>query len=173
MEPYLGEIKLMAISFPPKGWHLCDGTLMQISQNAALNSLLSTYYGGDGRTTFALPDLRGRVPVHNGYYQPIGSKGGSETATLTAQQLPLHIHQVAVYPGAGDSKAGQGNHIAAPVTNDVTHAPLNLYATGDPISIAAATVGATGSSAPIDIRQPYLALNYFIAITGVYPPRPN
>ena len=172
MEPYLGEIKLMAINFEPRGWALCDGRLLPIAQNQALYSLLNTFYGGDGRTNFALPDLRGRVPVHIGKNQ-VGAKGGSETVTLTVHQLPPHTHNVAVLPNAGNQVGGLNHHIAAAVTRDDPPQNVNLYAVANPnVPLNPDTVNSMGGGSAHNNMQPYLALNYFIATQGIYLQRP-
>jgi microcystin-dependent protein len=177
MDPYIGEIKLWAINFAPQGWALCNGALLNIQQNVALYSLLGTYYGGDGVKTFALPDLRGRVPVG---IQPggpaIGNKGGEETVALATAQVPPHTHSVNVYANAGNQTNGLGHHIAAAVLR-TTPTGVNLYGASVPatnIALAAATVSSSGTApaAGHNNIQPYLALNYYIATTGVYPPRP-
>jgi microcystin-dependent protein len=173
MDPYIGEIKLWALTYAPQGWALCDGSLLSITGNQALYSLLSTSYGGDGVRTFALPDLRGRVPVANGYVK-LGTKGGEETVTLTAQQMAQHNHPVNVYPNAADKGAGLGSHVAAAVTKTSPATALNLYAAGNANQVAlnSLTVGQAGSGAAHDNMQPWLALNYYIATVGVYPSRP-
>ena len=171
MDPYLGEIKLWALTYAPTGWHLCDGSLLQISTNQALYALLGTHYGGNGTTTFGLPDLRGRVPVSAGALQ-IGTQGGEEAVTLTANQVPQHTHQVGVHNDSGDKAAGSGNHIAKAVSS-ASGAELNLFAAGNSpkTAIIQNTVSATGGGQGHSNMQPYLALNYYIATTGIFPPR--
>lgn len=173
MDPYLGEIKLWPLTYAPQGWALCNGAILPISGNQALASLLGTYYGGDGKTTFALPDLRGRVPVSAGTTMKVGTKGGSETVTLTAQQAPPHSHAVNVYANAGNKANGLYNHIAASVTSTAPTADVNLYAAADANTVALdpATVSTVGGAAH-DNMQPWLALNYFICTDGIYPTRP-
>jgi len=180
MDPFIGEIKLMAISYAPQGWALCDGTLLQINQNQTLYSLLGVQYGGDGRTTFALPDLRGRTPVHRGA-KPNGTAGGSETITLTATQVPQHTHQVAVYTDAGNKNSGLNSHIAAPVSSTsatqqfllyaAAGLPTNQVALDQTSTNAQPTVSSAGGGVAHENMQPWLALNYFIATTGTYPSR--
>ncbi|CAD6875576.1 phage tail protein [Methylomonas fluvii] len=168
MDPILGEIKLFAINIVPKGWAPCNGTLLPIAQNQALYSLLGTYYGGDGRNTFALPDLRGRVPVATVGEQP-GASGGTEIVTLTAAQVPPHTHEINVSTAAGDQTNAIGHHIAAPANNN------NLYiaATGaSTIALDPATVDTQGGNGNHNNMQPFLTLNYYIATAGVYPQRP-
>jgi microcystin-dependent protein len=173
MDPYLGEIKLWALNYAPQGWALCNGALLSIQSNTALYSLLGTQYGGDGVRTFALPDLRGRVPVANGNVK-VGATGGEETVTLTAQQMPQHTHPVNVYPNAADKGPGLGSHIAAPVTKTTPTTNLNLYAaaSANQVALNPATVSTAGSGATHDNMQPWLALNYYIATVGVYPSHP-
>lgn len=174
MDPYLGEIKLWPLTYAPEGWALCNGAILPISGNEALFSLLSTYYGGNGTTTFALPDLRGRVPVSAGTTMNIGTKGGSETVTLTAQQVPPHGHAVNVYADAGNKLFGLAYHIAAAVTPTTFTTNVNLYAAAgsNTVALDPATVSASGTDAAHDNMQPWLALNYFICTNGIYPTRP-
>ena len=170
-DPFIGEIKMFAGNFPPRGYAFCDGQLISIAQNTALFSLLGTQYGGDGQTTFALPDLRGRVPLHQGQGpglspRSIGEQIGSETVTLTASQMPFHTHaQVASTntssPAFGPSSApGAATVIAA------------FYGSGSPqIDMAAAAVDATGGSQPHDNMAPYETLSFVIALQGIFPSR--
>jgi microcystin-dependent protein len=171
MDPYIGEIKLWALNFQPEGWVFCDGRSLPVNQYQALYSLLGNYYGGD-KNNFNLPDLRGRVPVHYGQ-KPFGTKGGAETVALTTQQVSPHTHPVAVFPNAGDKAGGLNNHIAAAVTKPPA-TNVNLYAAGTNTLVALnpTTVGNAGAGAGHNNMQPYLTLNYFIAITGLYPTRP-
>lgn len=179
MDSYLGEVKLWALNFAPKGWHLCDGTLMPVAQNQALFSLLNNYYGGDGRTNFALPDLRGRVPVATGHNSQtganpqLGDKGGTETTTLTQQQTPPHNHAVNVRGDNGNQAGGLNRHIAAAVASTPPGGAIPLYASdGASVALAPETVGIEGGGQAHNNMQPYLALNYYICTNGVYPPRP-
>lgn len=185
MEPYLGEIKLMAINFAPAGWLPCDGRSLPVQQNTALYSLIGYQYGGSG-ANFNLPDLRGRVPVHKGGVAN-GIKGGSETITLTSAQVPAHMHLVGVCNSAANKSNALSNHIAAPVTSNTPPQDLLLYgAAGSPANLVALsqstpatnppttpasipTVSTTGAGLPHDNMQPWLALNYFIATSGLYP----
>lgn len=170
-EPYLGEVKLVPYNFAPLGWAFCAGQLMPISQNQALFALLGTNYGGDGQTTFALPDLRGRAAIHVGqglglstYSQ--GQHGGVESVTLTSGQLPSHRHPVAVSASLGNHSDPTGEHLAT--------SPLGLgfVYTGSPNAIMGADTSATGGGQPHENRQPYLVLSYIIALEGIFPPRP-
>ena len=170
MDPYLGEIKLWALTYAPTGWALCNGAILQVAQNQALFSLIGNKYGGNGTTTFALPDLRGRVPVHCGSLQN-GSNGGEESVTLTANQVPQHNHPVGIYNDSGDQLNGLGRTIAKPAS--LSGGDLNLFATGTlpNTAINSATVDSQGANGLHPNMQPYLTLNYFIATQGIYPPR--
>ncbi|WP_116999477.1 phage tail protein [Desertimonas flava] len=169
MDPILGSIMLFGFDWAPKGWMRCDGTIISIAQNQALFSLLGTTYGGDGVTNFALPDLRGRAPIHDsgptssGY--EIGQQGGSASVTLTASNLPAHTHTVApVASATASSKSPSGN---APAFTDAGAS----YGTPDGTVMAAATSSSTGNSTPVATMPPYLAMNYCICIAGIYPSR--
>ena len=167
MEPFLGEIRLVAFSFAPRGWAFCAGQLLPINQNQALFSLLGTSYGGDGRTTFALPDLRGRVPIGAGQgtagstYE-LGSSGGQETVKLKASQLPAHSHQVRASSGGSTAKN----------PSDRVPAAGGAYAATPNAKMNAAMIGNSGGGQAHDNRQPYLGLNYIIALQGIFPSRP-
>lgn len=172
MEPYLGEVRMFAGTFAPVGWALCNGQSLPISQYDALYALLGTTYGGDGQTTFALPDLRGRIPIHAGknpstgttYAQ--GQPGGTETVTLITQQMPAHTHNVFAVSGDGN-QSGPANALWAASS-------LNQYAeqgTAD-TAMAANLVSAQGGSLPHDNVMPFQCINFIIALEGVYPPQP-
>ena len=169
-EPFVGEIRMFAGNFAPQGWAFCDGQLLAVSQNDALFSLLGTIYGGDGRTTFALPDLRGRVPVHAGQgpglsERRLGSKGGTESVTLTTNQLPSHTHPV---KGATDTAtaATPANNVPAQST------AISLYAPVAPtVDMNAGAVQAVGGSQAHNNLMPTLCINFIIALYGVYPSR--
>ena len=172
MEPFLGQIDFFGFNFPPRGWLLCQGQLLAVAQNDALFSLLGTIYGGDGRTTFALPDLRGRCIVGEGQgiglsNIPIGARGGSETTILSANNLPAHNHAIAipVSTEAGEEADPANNYIASRTNGfkSTTNANLN--------GNAAASTGSTGSGSSFNIRNPYLGLTVAIATTGIYPSR--
>jgi microcystin-dependent protein len=166
--PYMSEIKICAFNFAPKGWALCNGQTLPINQNQALFSLLGTTFGGNGQTTFALPNLQGRTSVHMGQGHILGEAGGQEAHTLTLQEMPAHIH-----PATADVKSG----------NNTTDDPTNTYPAntgGTPIYSAGSNTMApmfptmvtnTGGSQPHENRQPYLALTYCIALQGVFPSR--
>ena len=176
-EPFLGEIRMFCGNFSPRGWALCDGQLLPIAQNSALFSLLGTTYGGNGQTTFALPDLRGRAPIHAGQgpgLSPynLGQNGGAENVTISASQMPPHQH--AVTPNCGNS-----------VPQSPLNDPTNSFPTGtDPgtqglgiyTSSANAVMGSTptsiaGGGQPVANIQPYLCVNFIIATEGIYPSR--
>jgi microcystin-dependent protein len=176
MEPFLGSLLLVPYNFAPQGWALCNGQLLPISQNTALFSLLGTTYGGDGVSTFALPDLRGRVPISAGQgpglqsYQ-LGQSGGAETATLNVNQLPTHNHSVNTVSGAATSKTPTNNLLATSTGAAVGSAP-DIYSSSQPNStLAANAISQTGGSQPVDIRSPFLTFNWIIALQGVYPSR--
>jgi microcystin-dependent protein len=162
----MGELKLVSWNFAPKGWAQCDGQFFPINQNQALFSLLGTTYGGDGRVTFALPDLRGRVPIHVGAGFTQGVKVGEEAHTLIAQELPTHTHTV---------QAGSGDATIPATSGSLFARENNAYA--DPISQASqtplhpATIANTGGSQAHENRQPYLGLNWCVALQGVFPSR--
>ncbi|WP_372728696.1 phage tail protein [Nocardioides sp.] len=159
-EPFLGELRMMSFSFPPRGWALCDGQILPISQNQSLYSLLGTTYGGDGRTTFGLPDLRGRTAVHAGDGLSLGQKLGSEAVTLTADQVPSHTHTVRASASPGDQ----------PIPSILAGAN-NLYGPpADLTTIHPQTVGVTGGTAHGNL-QPYLVTSWCIALQGLFPSR--
>lgn len=168
MEPFIGQIQLFGFAFAPRGWALCDGALLPINENSALYALLGTIYGGDGRTTFGLPDLRGRAPIHFGNGpgltpRTIGERAGRESVTLTTNEIPAHGHGVQGSAGAS-SKSPSG---LVPGFNSATSA----YAVADGTKMATGMVEQSGGSLPHDNMQPYLALNYCIALVGIFPPR--
>lgn len=168
-EPFLGEIRMFAGNFAPRGWAFCDGQLLAVSSNDALFSLFGTIYGGDGRTTFALPDLRGRVPVHAGTgpglsQRRLGSKGGEERVTLTANQLAPHNHKLTA--SSADANAGVGPAGVLAVTRDNSYGTV---ASGG--QLAAAAITAAGGSQPHTNMAPSLGLNYIVALVGIYPSR--
>lgn len=169
-DPYIGEIRLFAGNFAPRNFAFCHGQLLPISENDALFSLLGTIYGGDGLTTFALPDLRGRVPLHMGQgpglsNRSIGQRLGAETVTLTPSQIPLHAHAQRASTNAVN--AGYGP-MAAPGASATT----SFYGSGAPqVAMAATAVDNTGGNQPHSNMAPYLALNFIIALFGIYPSR--
>ncbi len=159
-EPFLGELKLMSFNFAPKGWAQCNGQLLPINQNQALFSLLGTTYGGNGQTTFGLPDMRGRVPIHRGSFTQ-GQTVGEESHTLTSAEMPAHNHNVSASSQNGDQAEPK-----------ILAAAANVYATPSNFTpIAPGTVGNTGGSQAHENRQPYLVLNWCIALQGIFPSR--
>lgn len=169
MEPFIGEVILFAGNFEPRGWMYCDGQLLPIAQFSALYSILGTAYGGDGQTTFALPDLRGRVPLgprHGPGLSPhlLGASGGQETVTLTANQMPSHHHTQFAALTLATSPDPTGNMLA--VETDPAYAP-----SGPAAAMGVQAIGSAGGSQSHQNLQPYLALNYIIAIEGIYPSR--
>lgn len=162
-EPFLGEIQFFAFQFPPRGWAQCNGQLLPISQNQALFSLLGTMYGGNGQTTFALPDLRGRVPLHtgNGFVQ--GQSGGEESHRLTVAELPAHMH-MAMASSAAPSSPSPANAAWA-------DAGITSYAAGANAPMAGNAVAPAGNSQPHENRSPFLAVGFCIALAGIYPSR--
>jgi microcystin-dependent protein len=165
-EPFLGEIRTTSFGFAPKGWALCNGQLLPINQNQALFSILGTTYGGDGRVTFALPNLQGRVPMHVGDGAVLGQAGGEAAHTLTTAEMPAHTHRLqAASDLANASVPGDAVPAAKPSGGRDIYAPKGSPAT--PLNPAA--VGSTGASRPHDNMQPYLTLNFIIALQGIFP----
>lgn len=167
--PFLGMIALFGFNFAPKGWALCNGQLLSISQNQALFALLGTMYGGDGTTTFALPNFQGRVPIHFGQgaglsnYQ-IGQAAGVESATLLVNNMPAHNHALNAMSELGDTSAPAGAFLGN------TGALDREYRTsGTGVVMNAAAIGNSGGSQPFSILQPYLVVNYCIALQGIFP----
>jgi microcystin-dependent protein len=164
MEPFLGEIRLVPFNFAPRGWAICAGQLLPISQNQALFALLGTTYGGNGQTTFALPDLRGRVPIGAGQPSagssyPLGATGGEETVALTTRQLPQHAHPIHASSAAATTKNPTTAFLAGG----------GAYGAQRNVRMNAAMIGRTGGGEGHENRQPYLALNYIIALQGIFP----
>lgn len=162
-EPFLAEIRMVGFNFAPRGWAFCDGQILPINQNQSLYSLLGTTYGGDGRTTFALPDLRGRVPIHVGEGHREGQRGGEETHTLQVNEMPQHDHQLQAY--SDPANLGQPNSAR------LAQAPAPLYASDATGSMKSGTVTNVGGGQAHDNMQPYLAVNFCIALVGLFPSR--
>ena len=160
-EPFLSEIRLMSFSFAPKGWALCDGQLLPINQNQALFSLLGTTYGGDGRVNFGLPDLRGRVPIHNGNGHTLGERGGEQSHTLSISEIPTHTHVMRASADNGDASVPTGNYMGS--ANNLYTAAANLT------SLAPSTVTSVGGSQAHLNMQPFLTLSFCIALQGIFP----
>ncbi|WOD42074.1 phage tail protein [Hwangdonia lutea] len=170
-DPFIGQISMFAGNFAPRGWAFCDGQLLPISQYSALFSILGTTYGGDGRTTFALPDLRGRVPMHNGNgpgltSRQLGQKFGSETNTLTVNQMPSHSHTVNAVTEDGNQSVPIGNLPAGTKVLDKEYSNAASNTT-----MNANMINASGNNQPVNNIQPVLVINYIIALQGVYPSR--
>jgi microcystin-dependent protein len=183
-DPFIGELKMVSFNYAPRGWAFCNGQLLAIQQNQALFSLLGTQYGGNGTTNFALPDLRSRAPL--GYGQGpglsnyvIGQVGGTETVTLLSTQIPQHTHIL-----AGDTTVAATSNAAVPAAGNSLGAGIGIPPTGDPFALniygtaggatapqAAATIGNFGGSQGHENRQPYLVLNWIIALQGIFPSR--
>lgn len=167
---FLGEIKLLPYEWPPKGWALCAGQLLSIASNQALFSLIGTTYGGNGTTTFGLPDLRGRVPAHPSPATPSGTVAGAEKVTLTSATLPAHNHLVSAIATNGNSTMFDSNYIASAITNGGES--VSVYGSATNLQpLIPACVSSVGSNQPHENCQPSLVLNYCIAITGIFPSR--
>lgn len=175
-EPFVGEIRMFAGSFTPRGWAACDGQTIAISQNDILFSLLGTAFGGDGRTTFGLPDMRGRVPMHAGdgpalSPRPLGARFGSEAVPLTDAQIPAHTHTLQ----ANSQLAADGRPSNALPAQTPAGAEVGVYRSGpNPASIFSLkpeSVETTGASRPHNNLMPYLCINFIIALAGIYPSR--
>jgi microcystin-dependent protein len=161
-EPFLAEIRLFSFNFVPKGWAMCNGQLLPINQNQALFSLLGTTYGGNGQTNFALPDLRGRVPIHFGDGHILGERAGTESVTITAQTMPTHAHLMngsTVATGGSDNPTG--NFLGS--AGNLYHVPTALT------TMSPGTIGATGGSQPHENMQPFLVFTFGIALQGIFP----
>lgn len=179
MNPTIAEIRLFAGNFEPKGWAFCHGQLLAISQNTALFSLLGTTYGGNGQTTFALPDLRSRVPIQQGQgsglsFYDLGEVGGIDNVTLLTSNLPSHNHGVIAnsLPAAGTLNNPANAYFSAGPVDSTSGQPINTrYATSPTGPMAVAMVGISGGSQPVPVTQPSLALHYIISLYGIYPSR--
>jgi microcystin-dependent protein len=168
MDPFVAEIRIFAGNFPPTGWAFCNGQLLPIMQNTALFSLLGTFYGGDGESTFALPDLRGRAPIHQGQGQGlsqriIGETGGSEFVTLIESEIPVHTH-------AALGRSSLGNQ-QSPVNNTWSGSQLRPFNAAPNTQMNVNAVQSAGGNLPHNNMPPYLAVNFIIALVGVFPPR--
>jgi microcystin-dependent protein len=168
--PFVAEIRMFAGNFAPTGWATCDGQLLPISQNTALFSLLGTFYGGDGKSTFALPNLQGNAPLHQGQGQGLseyflGQEGGSQFVTLLVSEIPFHTHSMVTAAGdPAESNVATGNAIAG--------SSLNVFtSTLTPTPMAPQTLAPAGGSLPHNNMMPYLTLTFIIAMQGIFPPR--
>ena len=164
-QPYVGEIRIFAGNFAPAGWMFCEGQLLPISENETLFNLIGTTYGGDGQSTFALPDLRGRLPMHQGNGFILAETGGAEEITLTVQQIAAHNHALLGTSGFATVTTTQNNvPAAASVVN------IDAYGTDAPTTpVSPASIGAVGGSQPHSNFQPYLCLDFIISLFGIFP----
>ena len=162
-QPYVGEIRMFAGNFAPAGWMFCEGQLLPISENETLFQLIGTTYGGDGQSTFALPDLRGRIPLHQGNGFILAETGGAEEITLTVNQIPAHSHPLLASTSGGTIVSPVNNLLAESVT-------ISPYIQDQPnSSMNAAAVSAVGGSQPHTNFQPYLCINFIISLFGIFP----
>jgi len=173
-EPLLGEIKMFGGNFAPRGWALCDGQILAISENEALFSILGTTYGGDGRTTFGLPDLRGRTPIHAGQgpgltLRRLGQKGGEETVLLTVNQLPSHTHTAQL--NADSSVATSDKPQSLLPARNAGSTPQYGDSPNTALSASSISINAAGGNQAHPNMQPYITINYIIALQGIYPSR--
>lgn len=163
--PFLGELKIVSFNFPPKGWAFCNGQFLPINQNQALFSLLGTMYGGNGQTTFALPDLRGRAPIHVGAGFIQGQVGGQEAHTLTQSEMPQHLHFMQASNVDANTDTPSSSVALATSAIDLYRQPTAL------VAMEPGIIGNVGGSQAHQNMQPYLVLNYVIALIGVFPSR--
>ena len=163
--PFLAEIKIISWNFAPQGWAFCNGQFLPINQNQALFSILGTTYGGNGQTTFALPDLRGRAPLHRGNSNTLGQKGGQEAHTVTMTEMPQHLHFGQATSNVGDQITPTNAFVLARRAAETYRDPTNLGV------MHPTTVSNVGGSQPHNNMQPYLVLNYIIALIGIFPSR--
>lgn len=161
--PYVGEIRMFGGNFAPVGWAFCQGQLLSIAEYQTLFQLIGTTYGGDGQSTFALPNLASRIPVHTGENYVLGQTGGEETVTLTTQQIPAHAHPLSASTGTGAQSSPAGNVLANSAT-------VALYSGEAPnVSLAPQSVQSAGGSQPHDNMQPFVAINFIISLFGIFP----
>ena len=167
MEPFIGQIQAFGFNFAPRGWAQCNGQILSIAQNTALFSLLGTMYGGNGQTTFALPDLRGRFPLHTGQgpglpYYAQGQVGGTDSVTILTTNMPTHNHQLfAAEEGTSDNPSG----------TVIAGSGTNAFAASQNVVMSQNSVGLAGGNQPMSIKNPYLCINYCIALQGIFPSR--
>jgi microcystin-dependent protein len=171
-DPFVAEIRIFGFNFAPKGWAFCNGQLLPLSQNTALFSLLGTTYGGDGKSTFALPDLQGSAPMHPGQgpglsLYDLGETGGTETTTLLASEIPLHAHSILAQINPANLAAPSAARALARSSPGNAYGPANSLVTLAPQALSPA-----GGGLPHNNMMPYLTLNFCIAMQGVFPPRP-
>jgi microcystin-dependent protein len=174
-DPFIAEIRMFAGTYAPRGWAFCNGQILAIAQNSALFALIGTTYGGNGQTTFALPDLRGRVPVHAGQgpgLSPysLGEQAGSETVTLLTAQMPMHTHQLNGSTAPGAAQSPNGAVLAAGLDSQGGN-NTDYVATAPNTTMSPQAIGAAGGSQPHENRQPFLSVNFIIALEGIFPSR--
>lgn len=162
-EPFLSEIRIMSFGYAPRGWAQCNGQFLPINQNQPLFSLLGTTYGGNGQTTFALPDLRSRVPIHEGSGHTLGEKGGEQAHTITISELPTHAHFAMATNNTGTVNTVSGNVLANVQPNELYVGAQNL------VALNTATITNVGGSQAHQNMQPFLVLNFCIALIGIFP----
>lgn len=165
-QPYVGEIRMFAGNFAPAGWMFCEGQLLPISENETLFQLIGTTYGGDGESTFALPDLRGRIPIHMGNSFILAETGGAEEITLTVNQIPAHTHPLLATANNASTANAPGSVLAQNTTYEPYISPSSFPA-NTPLS--ANSVGSTGGSQPHTNFQPYLCVDFIISLFGIFP----
>lgn len=161
-EPFLSEIRIFSFNYPPKGWALCNGQLLPINQNQPLFSLLGTTYGGDGRTNFALPNLQGRTPIHMGSGHTIGERGGEPAHTLSISEIPNHTHLVNASSSIGNTVVPTGAILGSPT--NMSYRPMDVTT-----SLHPRTISNTGGSQAHENMQPFLVINFSIALQGIFP----
>jgi microcystin-dependent protein len=163
-QPYVGEIRMFAGNFAPAGWMFCEGQLLPISEYETLFNLIGTTYGGDGESTFALADLRGRIPIHNGNGYNLAETGGAEEVTLTVNQIPAHSHPLVATTDLADSASPAGAYMSTTATGN------KIYSTANPtIPLNAQEISSVGGSQPHTNFQPYLCVDFIISLFGIFP----
>lgn len=162
-QPYVGELRMFAGNFAPAGWMFCEGQLLPISENETLFQLIGTTYGGDGQSTFGLPDLRGRIPIHQGNGFILAETGGAEEITLTVNQIPAHAHTLLGSSGTATNQSPAG---AVPAT---AQGPSYFNLLDNPTNLSPASIGPTGGSQPHTNFQPYLCVDFIISLFGIFP----
>ncbi len=170
--PFLGEIKITSVNFAPRGWALCNGQLLPINQNQALFALFGTMYGGNGQTTFALPDFRGRMPLHTGFGFEQGQAGGQEWHTVTQGEMPAHTH--ALHASQASASVREGTTVTSQPSAGtmLARATADVYADASALTtLTPNSVTSIGGSQPHENRQPYLVLHFIVALQGIFPSR--